>query len=117
MAIFIYLYLLGDLRIKNKKTPIFISEFGGYSYKIKEHSFNLTHTYGYRTEDSKEEYEKDLIDIYENQILMNKDILVGCIFTQTSDVEDETNGFITYDRKVLKVDSKRFKDLMKKISK
>lgn len=103
-------------RIKNKKTPIFISEFGGYSYKIKEHSFNLTHTYGYKNEESKEEYEKDLINLYENEILANKDILVGCIFTQTSDVEDETNGFITYDRKVLKVDSKRFKDLMKKIS-
>ena len=105
-----------NLRIKNKKTPIFISEFGGYSYKLNAHSFNLTHTYGYRNVNSKEDYERDLIDLYENQILANKDILVGCIFTQVSDVEDETNGFITYDRKVLKVDSLRFKELMRKIS-
>ena len=45
----------------------------------------------------------------------NKDKLVGCIFTQVSDVEDETNGFVTYDRKVVKVDSPKFKELMRKI--
>jgi hypothetical protein len=28
----------------------------------------------------------------------------GCIYTQLSDIEDETNGLYTYDRKVLKVD-------------
>ena len=38
--------------------------------------------------------------------------LCGCIYTQVSDVEDETNGLFTYDRKVLKVDVED----MKKIS-
>lgn len=103
-------------RIKNIDKPVFVSEFGGYSYKIKEHSFNLSKTYGYRLLNSKEEYERDLIELYRNQILKNKDRLVGCIFTQTSDVEDETNGFMTYDRKVLKVDSLEFMNLMKKIN-
>ena len=102
-------------RIKGINKPVFISEFGGYSFKLNEHSFNLTNTYGYRNIETKEDFEKDLIDLFENQILNNKDRLVGCIYTQTSDVEDETNGFITYDRKVLKVDSKRFKELMNKI--
>lgn len=96
--------------------PVFISEFGGYSYKLNDHSFNLSNTYGYKNVESQEDYERDLIDLYENQILANKDKLVGCIFTQVSDVEDETNGFITYDRKVLKVTSTKFKELMKKIS-
>ena len=105
-----------NLRIKNIDKPVFISEFGGYSYKIDEHSFNLSKTYGYRLLKTKEEYERDLIGLYKNQILKNKDRLVGCIFTQTSDVEDETNGFMTYDRKVLKVDSLDFIKLMKEIS-
>lgn len=102
-------------RINNINHPVFISEFGGYSYKLNDHSFNLTNTYGYKTIESKEDYENALIDLYENQILANKDKLVGCIFTQVSDVEDETNGFVTYDRKVVKVDSPRFKELMRKI--
>jgi len=104
-------------RIKNISKPLFISEFGGYSYKINEHSYNLSNTYGYRLLNSKEDYERDLIDLYKNQIFKNKHRLVGCIFTQTSDVEDETNGFMTYDRKVVKVDSLEFKELMKEISK
>ena len=103
-------------RINEITHPVFISEFGGYSYKLNDHSFNLTNTYGYKKEESQEDYERDLIDLYENQILANKDKLVGCIFTQVSDVEDETNGFITYDRKVLKVTSTKFKELMRKIS-
>lgn len=105
-----------NLRIKNIDKHVFISEFGGYSYKIDEHSFNLSKTYGYSLLKTKEEYERDLIDLYKNQILKNKDRLVGCIFTQTSDVEDETNGFMTYDRKVLKVDSLDFIKLMKEIN-
>jgi beta-galactosidase/beta-glucuronidase len=103
-------------RINNITSPVFISEFGGYSYKLNDHSFNLTNTYGYKNVESQEDYERDLIDLYESQILANKDKLVGCIFTQVSDVEDETNGFVTYDRKVLKVTSNKFKELMRKIS-
>lgn len=102
-------------KIENINYPVFISEFGGYSYKIEDNSFNLTNTYGYRKIKSKEDFERDLMDLYANQILKNKDKLVGCIYTQTSDVEDETNGFVTYDRKVLKINSKQFKDLMDKI--
>ena len=33
--------------------------------------------------------------------------LAGCVYTQLSDVEDEINGFYTYDRKVCKVDAER----------
>ena len=40
---------------------------------------------------------------------------MGAIYTQVSDVEDETNGLFTYDRKVLKVDIEKIKSLMKKL--
>jgi hypothetical protein len=35
------------------------------------------------------------------------------VYTQISDVEDETNGCLTYDRKVLKVDAERFSNISK----
>ena len=35
----------------------------------------------------------------------------GCIYTQLSDVEDETNGFYTYDRKMCKADSEQLKEI------
>ena len=39
----------------------------------------------------------------------------GAIYTQTTDVEGEVNGFVTYDRKVIKVDVKRIHDVNQKV--
>jgi hypothetical protein len=41
----------------------------------------------------------------------------GAIYTQTTDVEGEVNGFVTYDRKVIKVDVKRIHDVNQKVIK
>ena len=41
--------------------------------------------------------------------------LCGCIYTQVSDVEDETNGFYTYDRKVCKVDKNIFRKMSEEL--
>ena len=37
--------------------------------------------------------------------------LCGAVYTQLSDVEDETNGLLTYDRRVMKVDAQRMRDI------
>ncbi len=96
--------------------PILLSEFGGYSYRIKDHIFNPHNEYGYKKYKDQKEFEQGIIDLYENEIIPNKDKMVGCIYTQLSDVEDETNGLVTYDRKVIKVDIKRISELMKKLN-
>ncbi|MCF0117250.1 MAG: glycoside hydrolase family 2 [Bacilli bacterium] len=95
--------------------PILLSEFGGYSYKLKENSYNLSKTYGYRKYDNQKQFEDGFVHLYEDEIIPNKDLLAGTIYTQLSDVEDETNGLLTYDRKVLKVDKARIVDLMRKL--
>ena len=51
-------------RINEITHPVFISEFGGYSYKLNDHSFNLSNTYGYKNVESQDDYERDLIDLY-----------------------------------------------------
>ncbi len=97
-------------KIKTKKTkkPWILSEFGGYSYKIKEHSFNQEKTYGYKYFDNEKDFNYALISLYERQIIPAiKGGLCGCILTQVSDIEDETNGLLTYDRKVLKVNKEK----------
>ncbi len=92
--------------------PIVLSEFGGYSYKIKEHSFNMDKTYGYKLFEDREEFKRTLISLYENEIIPAVDSgLCASILTQLSDVEDETNGLYTYDRQVLKVDSEKMKSI------
>ncbi|MGM9858414.1 MAG: glycoside hydrolase family 2 protein [Bacilli bacterium] len=95
--------------------PIYISEFGGYSYKVKNHIFNPNHAYGYKFFNTKEDFEEGFINLYKNEIIPIKDKLSAIIYTQVSDVEDEINGLLTYDRKVLKVDENKVSEVMKKL--
>ena len=93
-----------------------LSEFGGYSYKLLDHSFNLDNTYAYRFFNSQKEFEDAFVALYEDEVIpyIEKG-LCATIYTQVSDVEDETNGILTYDRKVCKLDISRINELMKKV--
>ncbi len=104
------------LRLGNKKKPQLLSEFGGYSYKIPEHSFNLEKTYGYRKCPDRERFLRDLRALYEKQLLpLIPKGLCGAIYTQVSDVEDETNGLLTFDRAVEKLRPEDFADLAERL--
>ena len=91
-----------DLEAKDK--PLFLSEFGGYSCKIEGHSFNPDETYGYGKFTDREKFVEALTALYMEQIVpcVEKG-LSAAVYTQVSDVEDETNGLRTYDRRIEKV--------------
>ncbi len=100
----------------NKKKPMVLSEFGGYSCKIIEHSFNPDKTYGYKFFENISDFRKALSSLYLNEVLPAvKNGLSGAVLTQVSDVEDETNGLMTYDRLVLKVDENEMKNISEKL--
>ena len=89
-----------------------LSEFGGYSCKIEGQSFNLDKTYGYSTSKTTDEFMRSFVDLYKNEVIPAIERgLCATVYTQVSDVEDETNGLLTYDRMVCKVDEKAMKDL------
>ncbi len=94
------------IKIKKSEKPIVISEFGGYSFKLEpNHYFNKKQNYGYRFFKDQSELEKAIHELYDTQIKPYvKKGLCAAIYTQLSDVEDETNGFLTYDR-IAKVSS------------
>lgn len=95
--------------------PQLLSEFGGYSFKIPENSFNLKKTYGYKKFEDQADFENSLLALYEEVFQLAGEGLSGAVYTQVSDVEDETNDLLTYDRKVLKIKSPEFKALMDRI--
>ncbi len=100
------------LKLGSEKKPQLLSEFGGYSCKLPAHSFNLDKTYGYRKCPDRESFVRDLRKLYEQQVLpLIPRGLCGAIYTQVSDVEDETNGLLTFDRAVEKVRPEEFADL------
>ena len=101
------------VKLKNVKgRPMVLSEFGGYSCKIEGHSFNLDKTYGYRFFSDQQAFEDALVKLYEDEIIPHIERgLSATVLTQVSDVEDETNGLLTYDRAILKVDAARMREL------
>jgi len=93
------------VKLEFSTKPIMLSEFGGYSYKVEGHCANEEKTYGYKLYKDRDEFQKGLVSLYKEQIIPAiKQGLCGAIYTQLSDVEDETNGLLTYDRQECKVD-------------
>ncbi len=98
--------------------PMLLSEFGGYSYTVPGHIYAKYHSYGYGAcKDSKELTDR-IGARYEELIYPTiASGGCGCVYTQVSDVEDEVNGFYTYDRKVCKVDAARMRGIADTIKK
>ena len=86
------------------KKPLVLSEFGGKTYKAEGHIFNPEKSYGYGGCDSPEALNEAVRKLYMDEVLpcIHKG-LCAAIYTQVSDVEDEINGVLTYDRKLCKL--------------
>lgn len=96
--------------------PWIVSEFGGYSLPVASHVFNDRKAFGYKGFESTDALQAAFEKLYEDQIIgMLKHGLAGAVYTQLSDVEDEINGILTYDRKVLKLDKERTLALMQRL--
>ena len=107
-------------KIKIKKNdltkPIIISEFGGYAFKIKNHVYDEKSEFGYKKFADASSYMQAIYKLYQQEIIPNiKNGLAGCIYTQLSDVENEINGLLTYDRKICKVDKTLMLEIKKRI--
>ncbi len=99
-------------KVHETDQPLVLSEFGGYCLAVEDHIFNPDKSYGYRTFKTAEDYQNALIEMYETQIVAAvKKGLCGAVYTQVSDVEDEINGLLTYDRKTCKVKKEAMKQI------
>ena len=100
----LHIYFGCWFRMKRFPKPIVLSEFGGFAHSVAGHIYNLDKTYGYGTCKTLEELDKKMLALYEKHVIPQvKKGLCASIYTQVSDVEDEINGLVTYDRKVTKV--------------
>ena len=92
------------VELEGKDKPLVLSEFGGYAYKCEGHLFNTDKEYGYGGYDSLDKLNEAVKALYLQQVLpcISKG-MCAAIYTQVSDVEDEINGLLSYDRKVEKL--------------
>ena len=93
---------------------VILSEFGGFVYPIEGHKQIGKKTY--KSFSNEEEWLKRYKKSIEIDVIKNIPLgLSAIIYTQLSDVEDELNGFVTFDREVVKVDPTKIKEINEKI--
>ena len=80
---------VGDASYKGE--PIMVTEFGGIAFQANEEGW------GYSSASSQEDYIERLKAVF--RPLHESEILSGFCYTQLTDVEQEENGLLTYDRK------------------
>ena len=105
----------GPWRLRgNRKQPLVLSEFGGACLAVEGHRFNPEASYGYATARDGAALQQTLDRLYIQKVLPAiKRGLCAAIYTQLSDVEDEVNGLVTYDRRVVKPDPAAMQTLAK----
>lgn len=91
-----------DLKAQIGKKPYVISEYGGLTYAIEDHSYS-DNIYGYGNYLKAADYIKAYNEMMKKIESLYKDGLCAAVYTQLTDVEEEANGLMTYDRKVIKV--------------
>lgn len=88
---------------------VILSEFGGYG-ESDDKSFS------YKAFKTKEELTDAILRLYREEIIPAKKMgLSASIYTQLSDVEDEKNGLITYDRKEVKVSISKIREVSEEL--
>ncbi|MDO5135047.1 MAG: glycoside hydrolase family 2 TIM barrel-domain containing protein [Eubacteriales bacterium] len=97
-------YYFFTLRLpKKEKRALAISEYGGYSLRLPGHCTRPS-TYGYRTCRSREALTGAVGQLMKETILPSIQAGVSAtVYTQLSDIEEEVNGVLTYDRREIKM--------------
>uniref|UniRef100_A0A7C2P116 Beta-galactosidase n=1 Tax=Schlesneria paludicola TaxID=360056 RepID=A0A7C2P116_9PLAN len=81
-----------------------LGEYGGLGLPMKGHTWQDEKNWGYRSFTSQEALTEAYLDLIDKlHPMIDRDGLAGAIYTQTTDVEIEVNGLLTYDREVEKL--------------
>jgi hypothetical protein len=101
----------------DKKRASAVSEFGGRILKIPRHMWNSKLDSVYKTYKTIQEFTEGYIHLLEDELApLVKNGLSAAIYTQTTDVEIEVNGFVTYDRGVEKMDFGEVREVHRRIA-
>jgi hypothetical protein len=92
-----------------------LGEFGGLGMPVSGHTWQDEENWGYVSYTNAD----DLTDAYVNLLTDMRPLigrgLAAAVYTQTTDVEIEVNGLMTYDREVVKMDPERITDAARKL--
>lgn len=92
-----------------------LGEYGGIGFANKEHLWEPNRNWGYVQFNSSKEVTDEYVKYAEQLKQLIRQGFSAAVYTQTTDVEIEVNGLMTYDRKLVKVDEARVKKVNQEI--
>ncbi|GAB1451421.1 glycoside hydrolase family 2 TIM barrel-domain containing protein [Draconibacterium sp.] len=92
-----------------------LGEYGGIGWPMEGHLWSTDRNWGYVQFKNSKDVTDKYVEYAEQLHKMIKAGFSAAVYTQTTDVEGEVNGLMTYDRKVVKLDEKRVHDINKKL--
>ena len=93
-----------------------LGEYGGIGLAVKGHVWSPDRNWGYVKFNSSAEVTDLYVKYVDDLLRLARSGYTGAVYTQTTDVENEVNGLMTYDRKVLKVDADRVRRANRSLS-
>ena len=92
-----------------------LGEYGGIGMALKGHLWLADKNWGYVKFNTPEEVTNEYIKYADHLLKLIEKGFSAAVYTQITDVEEEVNGLVTYDRKVIKVDEPKIKAINQKI--
>lgn len=103
------------IKVKPGDKPYVLSEYGGYSHRIVGHTFG-SKMFGYKIYKTEKSLTAAYKRLFNNVIIPQIDTgLSAAVYTQLTDVEDELNGLVTYDRKIVKINSEVIRKINERV--
>ena len=106
-----------EMYLYDGQRPTVLGEYGGIGLALEGHLWATEKNWGYVQFKNSKEVTDEYVKYGEALLKMIKTGFSAAVYTQTTDVEGEINGLMTYDRKVIKLDEQRLREINQKICK
>lgn len=113
----IHVYPGPDMPKVEETRAAVLGEFGGLGFKVQKHTWKTRIYWSYKRYKTKKELNTNYTNLIKKTKTLVKQGLSAAVYTQTTDVEGEINGLITYDRKKIKIPIKKIANLNKSLYK
>lgn len=93
-----------------------LGEYGGIGMAVKDHVWNNNRNWGYVEYNSIKDATDKYVEYIDTLLKLARTGYSAAVYTQTTDVENEVNGLMTYDRELLKFDEDRLRKANSELS-
>lgn len=108
-------YPAPEMYLYDAQRATVLGEYGGIGLVLKEHLWEPNRNWGYIQFNSPKEVTDEYVKYAQKLYDLIPKGFSGGVYTQTTDVEIEVNGLMTYDRKVIKVEEDRIREINQRI--